>query len=125
MFYSKETDYMLNYLTLRINDKEIRDALTIANSHLSHKLYKPLACMNFVTCCIYTASFIYAQGDPFLVFVNFSTLAVILLNPVIYKYRMQLCKWCSPMYLAVHTIFTPLLFANKLGALNTDDRAKY
>ena len=116
---------MLNYLTLRISDKEIRDAMTIANSHLSHKLYKPLATMNFVTCCIYTISYIYGSGDSFLVIVNLLTLFVIMLNPLIYKFRMQYCKWCSPMYLAVHAIFTPFLFGNKLGRLNTENRAKY
>ena len=125
IMYSKNTDYMLNYLTLRISDNEIRDSMTKANSHLSHKLYKPLASMNGFSCILYTSNYLFGEGDLYIPFINWLTLFVILLNPVFYRYKMEWCKWCSPLYLLVHTICTPLLFFGLMGPFNSEKLVNY
>lgn len=122
--HSKGNDYMLNYLTLKISDKEMRTAFSTAISHLSHKVYKPLAVLNTFTLIVYLYG-LSKGGDSFPVVVNFITLFVIFMNPVLYRFQMHLCKWLLTVYFLTHCVGTVLLYEDRLGPLNTEDKGKY
>ena len=123
--HSKETDYMLNYLTLKISDTEIRQAFTVANANLLARLVKIYAGFNLLTLSIYSYNYFFGNGDLYLVVVNFVVMFIYGIFPFVHRYRIAYSKWLLPSYLTIHGTFVVLLFWNKLGALNVENRGAY
>jgi predicted neutral ceramidase superfamily lipid hydrolase len=116
---------MLNYLTLRISDKEIRDAFTTANANLLARLVRVYACLNTLTLAIYSYNHFFGNGDLYLVVVNAVVMLLYFCFPFIHRYKKTISKFFLPSYLIVHATFVVLLFWELLGPLNVENKGAY
>ena len=116
---------LLSYLKLNISDKEMKDSLTYANAHLSFTLIPVWILLNVVSVTVHAINYLFGKGDAYQVFINSLTVCAILLNPLAYRYKKELCKWVPACYLLCHTVCTTLLFQNNLGPLNPTKKVYY
>ena len=68
--YSKESNYLLNNLTLKIKDKEIKKSHYLRTAENFNKLFWPWAVTLPLSLIIHTSNYIFGRGALFLVIIG-------------------------------------------------------
>ena len=114
--YRKETNYILNYLTLQVKDQEIKKAIFEHRIKQIYKIYWPLV---VVTVISFIGSifnqFVFKNGHPFLIVSAACVLFMILILTILkYIGKAELCIYLPFPFFLIAAITTSLVYTNKL-----------
>lgn len=86
--YSKETRYLLNYLTLHVNNREIRQAIAEHRTNLIYRIYWPIVCLCVGTFILSIINFhLIKIGHPFLVVTGACIVSIAVLLTIFKKIK--------------------------------------
>jgi len=124
--YSKSTDNILNYLTLKIKDAEIVKTYQHNQAIMYAKVQPLLAVLMIISLCAHSINyFILKGGFLFSVILNIMQLGALVLWKILYKYSYRNSTKVNLYFLLVHCIMICLLYWDKLGALNVSDKGYF
>jgi len=124
--YSKSTDNILNYLTLKIKDEDIIKTYQYNSAVMYAKAQPLLAVLMIISLFAHSINyFILKDGFLFSVVVNIMQLGALVLWKILHKYSLLNSTKVNLYFLLVHCIMTTLLFWDMLGALNVTDKGYF
>ena len=110
--YSKETSYLLNYVTLHIKNQEIKQAIDEHRTNLIYRIYWPIVCLCVGTFILNVITFhLIKIGHPFLV-VTGSCIVLIAILLTIFKkiQKKNLSRYLLIPYFMIAGIGTSLVY---------------
>lgn len=124
-FYSKTTNYLLNFLTLEIKDKYIVAIYRRNVSNWFNMIYWQINAINLCSLAFHVMNYFFGDGVAFAIVLNVISYLTMILWAVMLRYcplhtpKLNLC------YMTVHEVMTVLLYWNCLGSMNVEDKSRF
>lgn len=123
--YKPETNYTLNYITLRIRDKEINKMYLNSMDALVNSMHTPVTILALISFTYHLVNYLASVGEPFMPLLNAVSLTTHVLWMICKEKKPSWSKRLPCYYMLIQEIMTVLLYWDKLGPFNVEDKRKY